>query len=176
MGKGTVKGKQNNLPKYFINEEIRWKGDVYICGEGVDSKVISITDARLMAEQMGLDLIDLNTRQNPPVMKIASYEKMMYGLKKKKKSQSKQSQVKEIQLTTNIAKNDMLTKAKMARKFIDNGDRVKVVLRMRGRELSRREVSKLPIFEFIDMMNDVAVAESIPKDEGNRAIVYLKRK
>jgi translation initiation factor IF-3 len=64
----------------------------------------------------------------------------------------------------------------MARKFINNGDRVKVVLRMRGRELSRREMSKLPIFEFIDMMNDVAVAESIPKDEGNRAIVYLKRK
>ena len=98
----------------------------------------------------------------------------MKKLEKKNKHNSKP--LKEVQLTVNIAKHDLETKVNNARKFIENGNRVKVVLSMKGRELSRREENKKSILEFIVMLEDVAVPESTPRDEGNRTTVILKRK
>ena len=84
--------------------------------------------------------------------------------------------MKEVQLSVNISEHDLETKANNARKFIENGNRVKVTLTMRGRELVRREENKRSILEFIVMMDDVAVPESQPRDEGNKTTVILKRK
>jgi translation initiation factor IF-3 len=84
--------------------------------------------------------------------------------------------LKEIQLSVNIAKHDMETKAKNTRKFIEDGCRVRVTLTMKGRELSRREENKKSILEFIVMLEDIAVPESIPRDEGNKTSVILKKK
>ena len=170
-------GKRKHEPKrYRINDEIRWRGDVRLIVDG-DARIVGISEARATAKEMGLDLIAIDMDATPPVCKIASYEKMMYNLKKAAKSnKSVQSKVKEIQLTTNIASNDLTTKANNARRFIKGGHRVKVVLSMRGRELSRREESKRCLFEFVAMLDDVCVPESQPRDDRNRAIVFLKKK
>ena len=92
-----------------------------------------------------------------------------------KKSKSPSQQVKEIQLSVNISSNDMNTKAKQAMKFIENGNKVKVVLSMRGRELARREENKRSILEFLVMLEDVAKIESL-KDENTRTIAIIKKK
>lgn len=172
-------GKKRNgdEPKYKANSDIRIGGNVQvrICGEGIDSAIVPMSKARRIADDMGLDIIEINSALEVPVMKIADYDKMMYDLKKKQKKQ-KTSQLKEIQLTVNIAKNDMETKARKAKEFIEDGDKVKVVLRMKGRELARREENKKSILEFITMLEDWCVPESMPKDEGNKTVVILKKK
>jgi translation initiation factor IF-3 len=102
---------------------------------------------------------------------------MLYELKKvAKKAKQNVKPLKEIQLSVNIATHDLQTKANNARKFIEEGSRVRVTLTMKGRELSRREENKKSILEFIVMMEDVAVPEAAPRDEGNKTSVILKKK
>ena len=126
---------------------------------------------------MELDMIEINPSSNPPIIKIASYEKLIYELKKAaKKNKQSAKPLKEVQLSVNITEHDLQTKANNARKFIENGNKVKVTLTMKGRELSRRDESKRSILEFIVMLEDVAVPESQPRDDGNKTIVILKKK
>lgn len=171
------KKRNGNEPTYRTNSDIKIGGSakVRVCGEGIESKVVTMYQARKMAEELELDIIEINSSADTPVMKIADYDKMMYDLKKRQKKQ-KTSQLKEIQLTVNIARNDMETKARKARDFINGGDKVKVVLRMKGRELSRRDENKRSILEFVTMLEDCSVPESMPKDEGNKTVVILKKK
>ena len=84
--------------------------------------------------------------------------------------------MKEIQLSVNIAKHDLETKANNARKFLEDGSRVRVTLSMKGRELSRREENKKSILEFIVLLEDIAVPEAALRDEGNKTVVTLKKK
>ena len=101
----------------------------------------------------------------------------MYELKKNaKKNKQNTKPLKEIQLSVNIAKHDLETKANSARKFIEDGSRVRVILSMKGREVSRREENKKSILEFIVLLEDVAVPEMTPRDEGNKTVVILKKK
>ena len=166
-----------NLPRYRVNDEIRGYNELRIVGEGIESKITTMTEARKMAEYMELDLIEINPTSNPPVVKIASYEKLMYELKKAaKKNKQSAKPLKEIQLSVNITDHDLQTKANNAKKFIENGSKVKVTLTMKGRELTRREDSKRSILEFIVMLEDVAVPEAQPRDDGNKTIVILKKK
>ena len=97
--------------------------------------------------------------------------------KNAKKQQHNNKPLKEIQLSVSIAENDMKTKANNARKFLLGGSKVKVILKMKGREKIRREENKKSIYEFITMLEDIASPESLPKDEGdNKTIVILKKK
>lgn len=166
-----------NLPRYRVNDEIRGYNELRIVGEGIESKITTMAEARKIAESMELDLIEINPTSNPPVVKIASYEKLMYELKKAaKKNKQSAKPLKEIQLSVNITEHDLQTKANSAKKFIENGSKVKVTLTMKGRELTRREDSKRSILEFIVMLEDVAVPEAQPRDDGNKTIVILKKK
>ena len=166
-----------NLPRYRVNDEIRGYNELRIVGEGIESKITTMAEARQIAESMELDLIEINPTSNPPVVKIASYEKLMYELKKAaKKNKQSAKPLKEIQLSVNITEHDLQTKADNAKKFIENGSKVKVTLTMKGRELTRREDSKRSILEFIVMLEDVAVPEAQPRDDGNKTIVILKKK
>ena len=102
---------------------------------------------------------------------------MLYEIKKNaKKNRQVVKPMKDIQLSVNIAKHDLETKANNARKFINDGSRVRVVLTMKGRELSRREENKKSILEFIVMLEDVAVPEAPLRDDGNKTTVILKRR
>jgi len=172
-----LKQKNDLASKFKVNEEIRLHGNVRVVGEGLESKVVSIEEARRIAESMGLDLVDLGGRQETPVLKVCNYEKMVYEMKKAaKKNKQHTKPLKDIQLSVNIAKHDMETKANNARKFIEDGCRVRVTLTMKGRELSRREENKKSILEFIVMLEDVAVPEAVPRDDGNKTSVILKKK
>lgn len=164
--------------KYNVNDAINCKCDVRIVGESIESRIVSLNDAKKIADDMGMDLVEIGNNNNTPILRICHFDKFIYNQKKneKKNHNNTSNQIKEIQLSVNIAKNDLNTKANHARKFIEQGKKVKVVLTMKGRELTRREENKRSIFEFITLLEDVSVPESMPKDEGNRTIVILKKK
>ena len=174
-----AKKQLKNTPRieYRINDEIDFYGQVRVVGENANNEVMPIDKARKLAESLDLDLVEINSRVTPPIMKVCNYEKMVYELKKTlKKNRQQAKPPKEIQLSVIIAENDLKTKENQARKFIEDGFKVKVILIMKGRELSRRMENKKTIFKFIADLEDVAAAESLPKDEGTRTIVFLKRK
>jgi translation initiation factor IF-3 len=173
-----AKAKKNDFSsKFRVNDEIRIGGNVRIVGEGIESKVVAMSEARKIAEDMELDLVEIQGKSDVPIVRVCNYEKMLYELKKAaKKNKQQVKPLKEIQLSVNIAKHDLETKANNAKKFIEDGSRVRVTLAMKGRELSRREDNKKSILEFIVMMDDVAVPESTPKDEGNKTVVILKKR
>lgn len=174
--------KKNNSEKQFrVNDEIRNYDIVRLIykptvGEGFN-KVVSLDEAKRMASDKGLDLIEINTKASPVILRLEEYSKYIYELKKQaKQKKNNNSVLKEIQLNTNISEHDLLIKVKKSKEFINDGDKVKVVLTMKGRELGRREESKTCLYKFITYMEDVAVPESLPRDENNRSIVILKRK
>lgn len=173
-----AKTKKNDFSsKFRVNDEIRIGGNVRIIGEGIESKVVTMSEACKIAEDMELDLVEIQGKSDVPIVRVCNYEKMLYELKKAaKKNKQQVKPLKEIQLSVNIAKHDLETKANNAKKFIEDGSRVRVTLAMKGRELSRRESNKKSILEFIIMMDDVAIPESAPKDEGNKTVVILKKR
>ena len=173
-----AKTKKNDFSsKFRVNDEIRIGGNVRIVGEGIESKVVTMSEACKIAEDMELDLVEIQGKSDVPIVRVCNYEKMLYELKKAaKKNKQQVKPLKEIQLSVNIAKHDLETKANNAKKFIEDGSRVRVTLAMKGRELSRREDNKKSILEFIIMMDDVAIPESAPKDEGNKTVVILKKR
>ena len=173
-----AKVKKNDFSsKFRINDEIRFNGNVRIVGEGIESKVVTMSEARKIADDMELDLVEIQGKLDTPIIRICNYEKMLYELKKAaKKNKQHTKPLKEVQLSVNIAEHDLQTKANQAKKFIADGSKVKAILTMKGRELQRREENKKSILEFITMMDEVATPESMPKDEGNKTIVILKKK
>lgn len=180
-------GRKNNrniskqkMQEPRINSEIDFVGDVRVVtgdAENRKTEVVSISKARQMADNAGLDLIEVNASANPPVVMVADYGKWLYEQKKRFKDKAKpQSMLKEIQLTAQIGKNDMEVKARKVKEFVENGDKVKVVLRLKRREAERMEESKRSLYEFMLMVSDYAAAESMPKDEGNRSTVIFRKK
>jgi len=164
-------------PQFRINDELYGNYDVRIVGEGIESKVVPLSEAKKMASDMELDLIEINRNAPTPIMRIASYEKMLYEMKKAaKKNKQAAKPLKEIQLSVSISEHDLQTKANNARKFIENGNKVKVTLTMKGREMMRKEENKRSILEFIVMLEDIATPESQLREEGNKTTVILKKK
>lgn len=141
------------------------------------NKVISFAEARKLSEKYELDLIEINGKTEPPIVKLYDYKKYLFEQKKNIKDKPKNvNTLKEIQLSVNISDHDLQIKSNKAKEFIKNGDKVKVVLTMKGRENTRRDYSKECFNKFIELMSDVAVAESEPKDDKNKVIVILKKK
>ena len=172
-----AKNKNFNAPSFRINDELHGNYDVRIIGDNIESKVVTLEEAKKIAYDAELDLIEINSKVSPPIMMIASYEKLIYEMKKNaKKNKQTAKPVKEIQLSVNISEHDLQTKANYAKRFIEDGSKVKVTLTMKGRELSRKEENKRSILEFIVMLEDVAVPESQLRDDGNKTIVTLKKK
>jgi translation initiation factor IF-3 len=173
--------KKESIVEPRINNEIRGYQMVRVIYDDPNgekfNKVLTLDEAKKRAQKLNLDLVEINSKTDPPIVRIVNYSKYLYELKKSmKQKQKKSSETKEVQLSVNISEHDIAVKANKAREFINNGDKVKVVLKMRGRELSRRDVSKKSLFVFVEALSDCAVAENMPKDEGNKCIVYLKKK
>ena len=115
----------------------------------------------------------------PPVCKIIDFGKFRYEQARKEKEAKKKQkviEVKEIRLSPNIDLNDIKTKANMARKFIEHGDKVKVALRFRGREMAHMQDSKHILDDFAAMMEDIAVVDKAPKVEGRNMVMFLVQK
>ena len=131
------------------------------------------------AEEEGLDLVLLSPNATPPVCKIMDYGKHKFDtIKKEKEAKKKQkvTEVKGMQLSMNIAENDMLFKAKNVRKFLTNGDKVKVSLRMFGRQLANPQMG-MPIMEkFYEMVSDISDLTSKPEINGRQIVMVLSPK
>ena len=140
---------------------------------------MSLNEARAKAEEEGLDLVLMSPNATPPVCKIMDYGKHKFDtLKKEKEAKKKQkvTEVKGMQLSMNIADNDMQFKAKNVRKFLTNGDKVKVSLRMFGRQLANPQMG-LPIMQkFYEMLEDVCDMTSKPEINGKQIIMVLSPK
>lgn len=163
----------------MINEQIRDK-EVRVIGEdGEQLGIMSAKDAYKMAQEAELDLVKIVPNAKPPVCKIVDYGKYKYEqLRKEKEAKKKQkiTDVKEIRLSPNIDSNDLNTKANQARKFITKGDKVKVSLRFRGREMAHMNSSKQILDDFFEALADVAVIDKPAKVEGRSMIMFLSEK
>ena len=141
--------------------------------------IVSIEEARAKAEEAGVDLVLIAPKAEPPVCRIIDYGKFRYEqLRKEKEAKKKQKiiEIKEIRLSPNIDLNDIKTKANMARKFIEKGDKVKVSLRFRGREMSHMQDSKHVLDDFAELLADIANVDKAPKVEGRNMVMFLVQK
>ncbi len=140
---------------------------------------MSPRDAMKMAEEAGLDLVKIAPTAKPPVCKIVDYGKYKYEqVRREKEAKKKQHviEVKEIRLSPNIDTNDLNTKVNNARKFLTKGDKVKITLRFRGREMAHMNQSKHILDDFAQALSDIAVIEKAPKVEGRSMTMFLTEK
>ena len=163
----------------MINEQIRDKEIRLIGEEGQQLGIMSSKDAFKLAEEAGLDLVKIAPTANPPVCRIVDYGKFKYEqLRKEKEAKKKQKtvEIKEIRLSPNIDKNDLNTKVNAARKFLEKGNKVKITLRFRGREMAHMNNSKHILDDFAESLNDIAVIDKAPKVEGRSMTMFLTEK
>ena len=165
-----------NNRKNKINEEVRFP-QVRLIGESV-SMIMSSREAYQLAKSQDLDLILVNENQNPPIVRIAEYQKFLYLQEKTEKERAKNTkfEVKEIQLSCDIADNDLKTKANHAIRFLQKGDRVKVVLTLMGRQKSTPHRGENTMLNFEERISEFASVESAIKCDGNRWIAIYKKK
>lgn len=163
----------------MMNEQIRCP-EVRVLGEnGEQLGIMSSQDALSMARDKELDLIMIAPTAKPPVCRIVDYGKYRYEqIRREKDAKKKQkvTEVKEIRLSPNIDVNDLNTKANQARKFITKGDKVKVTLRFRGREMAHVQTGKEIIDSFVEKLEDCAAVDKAAKMEGRSLVVILTKK
>ena len=163
----------------MINEQIRDKEVRVIGPDGAQLGVMPTKDAMKIAEDEGVDLVKIVPNAQPPVCRVVDYGKYKYEqLRKEKEAKKKQKtvEVKEIRLSPNIDTNDLNTKINAARKFLTKGDKVKVTLRFRGREMAHMNQTKHILDDFAESLSDVAVTEKAPKVEGRSMTMFLTEK
>ncbi len=163
----------------MINEQIRDKEVRLIGADGEQLGVVSSKEAQKIADEAGLDLVKIAPNAKPPVCKVIDYGKYRYELARKEKDAKKKQktiELKEIRLSPNIETNDLNTKINAARKFISKGNRVKITLRFRGREMAHMNNSKHILDDFAEKLEDVAVVEKAPKVEGKSIGMVLAEK
>lgn len=163
----------------MINGQIRDKEVRVISEDGEQLGIMSSKDAMKLAREAELDLVKIAPKAQPPVCKIIDYGKYKYELARKEKEAKKKQktvEVKEVRLSPNIDTNDLNTKMNNAKKFIKKGNKVKVTLRFRGREMAHMQQSKHILDDFAEMLADVAVIEKPAKQEGRSMSMVLTEK
>jgi translation initiation factor IF-3 len=169
----------STISDLMMNEQIRDK-EVRLIGEdGEQLGIVSSQEALRLAREANLDLVKIAPTAKPPVCKIIDYGKFKYEQtrrEKEAKKKQKVTEVKEIRFSPNIDDNDLKTKANMARKFLVKGDKVKVTLRFRGREMAHTGSSRVILDNFFALLEDVAVIEKYPRLEGRNMTMFLSEK
>lgn len=159
-----------------INEEIRDKEIRVISADGGQLGIMSAKAALEIASEKGYDLVKIAPQAEPPVCKIMDYGKYKFELAKREKENRKNQKVvniKEIQLSLSIDTNDFNTKCNHAKRFLKNGDKVKVMVRFRGREVSHAEIGEELLSRFAEAAAGLGTVERIPKLEGRNMIMFL---
>ena len=168
--------KSNELE---INEQIRDKEIRLIGADGAQMGIMSPRDALKMAIDKDLDLVKVAPQAKPPVCKILDYGKYRFEMQKKEKEAKKNQKVvelKEIRLSLNIDTNDFNTKVNQAAKFLQQGHKLKVSIRFRGREMAHMNSSKYILDEFAESLSDIATVDKAPKVEGRSMTMFLTAK
>ena len=162
-----------------INRQIKAK-EVQLIGEdGEKFGVIPFEEAIEKAEEKGLDLVLVSPNANPMVCKIMNYGKYKFEQAKKEKEAKKKQkvlEVKEIRVTPNIEEHDFGFKAKNIRKFLEDGNKVRITVRFRGREVNNSKAGEVVLEKFINALEDIAVVEKAPKLEGRNMFTILAKK
>ena len=163
----------------MINEQIRDREVRLIGADGEQLGIVSSREAQRIADEAGLDLVKIAPTAKPPVCKVIDYGKYRYEQARKEKDAKKKQktvELKEIRLSPNIETNDLNTKVNNARKFIEKGNKVKITLRFRGREMAHMNNSKHILDDFAQALADIAVVEKAPKVEGRSIGMVLAEK
>ncbi len=169
--------KFSKEPLFRINRAIQ-ADVVRIIGDNIESKIVSLQEALNIADQEGLDLVEINNTSKPIICKVCDYSKFLYEKKKKdkeKKNANKHS-LKEIKLGAHIQQHDVDFKLKNTRKFLENGDKVKAYIQFKGREIVYKEQGELILLKFIEALSDIGKPESLPKLEGKNMFVIITPK
>lgn len=177
------RGKPNFKPKqvqneHRLNREIT-ASEVRLISDGMEPAVYSLADALKLAEEQGVDLVEISPNAVPPVCRIIDYRKFLYERKKKEKEQkakAKQSEVKEIRFTPNTDEHDFDFKAKHAEKFLQEGNKVKCYVQFKGRAIMFQERGELLLLKFAERLAEVGSLESMPKMEGRRMLAIFTPK
>ena len=163
----------------IINEEIRDKEVRLIDENGEQLGVMSAQQALALAEERGYDLAKIQPAAKPPVCKLLDYDKYRYEQSKRERENRKNQRVvdiKEVQLSATIEENDVNTKAKMATRFLEGGDKVKVSIRFRGRQITHSEIGMKVMLDFAERCKDVSMVERRPLLDGRNMIMILAPK
>jgi len=179
MAKQKQKSKKNTI-FFKTNHQVR-SPEVRLVGDNIDTGVYSNEEAKRIADDLELDLIEISPNANPPVCKIQDYSKFLYDTKKKQKEQEKknrqnQIEVKEIRFGPNTDNHDFNFKMKHAETFLKRGDKVKAFVFFKGREMMFKEKGQILLLKLADQLEDCATVESMPKMEGNKMIMFMKPK
>jgi translation initiation factor IF-3 len=172
-------GKKNQ--KNRINIEISQFGkvkSVRLVGENVDNGIYDLNYAIKLAEDQGVDLVEINS-QSTPICRIVDYNKFLYEQNKKAKDNAKnqkKQEVKELRFTPNTDDHDFNFKRNNAESFLKKGDKVKAVVFFKGREITFKEKGELMLLKFADELKEIAIPERLPILEGMKMIMILKPK
>ena len=171
--------RYKTISELMINEQIRDREVRLIGADGEQIGVVSSREAQKIADEAGLDLVKIAPNAKPPVCKVIDYGKYRYEMARKDKEAKKKQktvELKEIRLSPNIDTNDLNTKMNAAKKFLAKGNKVKITLRFRGREMAHMSSSKHILDDFAENLSDIAVVEKAPKIEGRSIGMVLAEK
>ncbi|PKP53257.1 MAG: translation initiation factor IF-3 [Bacteroidetes bacterium HGW-Bacteroidetes-1] len=152
---------------------------VRVVGDTIEASIVSLREALIMAEEQGLDLVEISPTANPPVCRILNYKKFLFELKKKQKeikAKSAKIVVKEIRLGPNTDDHDFDFKLKHAIKFLEEGAKVRVDVFFRGRSIVYKEQGELIMLKFAQALEDYGKVEQLPKLEGKRMMMMISPK
>ncbi|MGL4911977.1 MAG: translation initiation factor IF-3 [Romboutsia sp.] len=163
----------------IINDQIREKELRVLSDSGEQLGVMPAKEAQILANSKNLDLVMISPNAAPPVCRIMDYGKYKYEQSRKEKEAKKNQKIitiKEVRLRPGIEENDLQTKANNAIKFLKKGDKVKVELRFRGRELGHKDIGKVVMLKFIDTVKEFGEPTKAPAFEGNSMVVMIDPK
>ncbi|MQP67989.1 translation initiation factor IF-3 [Niveispirillum sp. SYP-B3756] len=176
MARPTSQDREPQRDGPRINREINVRSVRLVDAEGEMVGVVSLRDALFAAEEAGLDLVEVSPNAEPPVCKILDYGKYKYEAQKKANEARKKQkiiEVKEIKLRPNIDEHDYDIKMKAMRRFLEEGDKVKVTMRFRGREMAHQDIGMNVLVKVRDTLEDLGKVEQMPKLEGKQMIMVL---
>ncbi len=168
----------NKKFQYRVNEQIRIP-EVRIVGDGVEPKVVPTREALQLAENMGVDLVEISPTATPPVCRLIEYSKFLYQIKKKAKEMKAKQQkieIKEIRFGPQTAEADYAFKLKHAREFLSEGNKVKAYVFFKGRSIVFKEQGEVLLLRFANDLEEIAKVESLPSLEGKKMIIMLAPK
>jgi translation initiation factor IF-3 len=180
MRKNTKKPfvRREETEKHKINEKILAR-EIRLVLEGQEPKVMATSEALRMAEEQELDLVEISPNAVPPVCKIMDYRKFLYNQKRKDKElKAKQSKVvlKEVRFGPNTDDHDFNFKLAHARKFLEEGNKVKAYVFFRGRTIVFKDRGEILLLKFAQELSDIGAVEQLPKLEGKRMIIMINPK
>ena len=168
-----IKEAEHRINDRIIAPEVR------LVGDNTEPGVYDTMTARRMANEMGLDLVEISPNAVPPVCRIVEYNKFLYDKKKKEKeikAKSVKQEMKEVRFTPNTGDHDFDFKVKHSINFLKDGDKVKAYVQFRGRGIVFKDRGELLLLKFVDQLKEYGALEALPKLEGNRMHVMINPK